>query len=175
MFDRSMLEERDIEYDGLAVVLFICSFVGIAALTAWMIGSAAQTFSPLVFVAGALVAAAVNGAWIFGYPRRAAIPAMSLVMLLSLLLVPAFFDVDGLLLREAEGAPSSVIHVAVGLYVGGLGIAFLAFMVFGFLGPLIGAVQGLLRGEKRARETLVIHCVLTFAALVLVFFPRASP
>src|SRR5262245_10943086 len=136
MGNRSLLDERHIEYDDLAVVLFILAFLGVAALTTWMVGSAAQTFAAPVFGAGALVGAAVIGAWIFGYPRRAAIPAMALAMLLATLLMPAFFDLSGMLLREAAGAPASRVYVAMGLYVGGLGVAFLGFMVFGFFGPL---------------------------------------
>ena len=175
MAERSLLDERHIEFDDLAVVLFICAFFGIGALTVWVVGSAAQTFAAPVFVAGALVGAAVIGAWIVGYPRRAAIPAMALVMLVAMLVMPAFFDMDGALLREAEGAPVSRVYIAMGLYVGGLGVMFLAFMVFGFLGPLVGAVLALRRREKHARETLMLHGALTFIALVLVFFPRASP
>jgi hypothetical protein len=174
MGERSLLDDRHIEYDDLAVVLFVCAFLGIAALTVWVIGSAAQTFEAPVFVAGALVGAAVIGAWIAGYPRRAAIPAMALVLLIAMLVMPVFFDMDGALLREAAGAPVSRIYVVMGLYVGGLGVAFLAFLVFGFFGPLAGAVLALRRHEKHARETLALHGVLTFVALVLVFFPRAS-
>jgi hypothetical protein len=175
MGERSLLDDRHIEYDDLAVVLFICAFIGIAALTVWIVGSAAQTYEAPVFVAGALVGAAVIGGWIVGYPRYAAIPAMALVMLLAMLAMPAFFDMDGALLREAEGAPASRVYVVMGLYVGGLGVAFLAFMVFGFLGPLAGAFLALRRREKYARQTLILHCALTFVALVLVFFPRISP
>lgn len=175
MGERSLLDGRHIEYDDLAVVLLLCAFFGVGALTVWVVGSAAQTFGAPVFVAGALVGAAVIGAWIVGYPRRAAIPAMALAMLIAVLAMPAFFDMGGALLREAEGAPASRLYVVMGLYVGGLGVAFLAFMVFGFLGPLVGALLALRRREKGARETLMLHCALTLLALVLVFFPRASP
>lgn len=175
MEKRSLLDDRHIEYDGLAVVLFICAFLGVAALTVWVVGSAAQTFAVPVFVAGALTGAAVVGAWILGYPRRAAIPAMALVVLIAMLAMPAFFNMNGALLREAAGAPASRVYVAMGLYVGGLGVAFLAFLVFGFFGPLAGAVLAMRRREKHARDTLLLQCALTFVALVLVFFPRASP
>jgi hypothetical protein len=175
MDERSLLDDRRIEYDDLAVALFICAFVGVAALTVWVVGSAAQTFAAPVFVAGALTGAAVVGAWILGYPRRTAIPAMALVALIAMLVMPAFFDMDGALLREGVGAPASRVYVAMGLYVGGLGVAFLAFLVFGFFGPLAGAVMAARRRDKHARETLVLHCALTFVALALVFFSRASP
>jgi hypothetical protein len=170
---RSLLEDRVIEFDGLAVTLLACAFVGIGSLTVWLAGSAAQRFDALMVVAGAVVGAAVTAAWIFGYPRRAAIPAMALVMLVAMIALPAIFEMDGALLREAGDAPASRLYVAMGLYVGGLGVAFLAFMVFGFIGPLVGAVLALKRGEKQARETLALHCVLTAAALALILFPRA--
>jgi hypothetical protein len=170
---RSVLEDRVIEFDGLAITLLLCGFAGIGALTVWLAGSAAQRFDAPMIAAGALVGAAVTGAWIFGYPRRAAIPAMALVMLVAMIALPAIFEMDGALLREAGDAPASRLYVAMGLYVGGLGVAFLAFTVFGFFGPLVGAVLALKRGEKQARETLALHCVLTAAALALILFPRA--
>jgi hypothetical protein len=170
---RSLLEDRVIEFDGLAITLLLCAFVGIGALTAWAAGSAAQRFDVAIVMAGAAVGAAVTGAWVFGYPRRAAIPAMALVILVAMIGLPAIFEMDGALLREAGNAPASRLYVAMGLYVGGLGVAFLAFMVFGFVGPLVGAALALKRGEKRSRETLALHCALTAAALALIFFPRA--
>jgi hypothetical protein len=140
-----------------------------------VIGSAAQTFDLTVFAASALVGAAVIAAWIAGYPRRAAIPAMALVMLIAMLAMPVFFNMDGVLLREAKGAPASRLYIIMGLYVGGLGVAFLAFLAFGFIGPLVSALLALRRGEKHARQTVMLHGVLTFSALALVFFASASP
>lgn len=169
---RPLLDERKIEFDGLAVTLFACAFAGVGILTAWIAGSAAQRFDVAILAAGAAVGAAVVVAWIFGYPRRAAIPAMSLVILIAMIALPALFQMDGALLREASGAPASRIYVVMGLYVGGLGLIFLAFVVFGFLGPLAGAALALKRGEKQARETLGLHCALTAAALALILIPR---
>lgn len=169
---RSLLDEREIEFDGLAVTLLVCAFLGVSALTVWLAGSAAQRFDLPMIASGVLVGAAVTAAWIVGYPRRAAIPAMALVILIAMVLLPTVFQMDGALLREASGAPRSRIYVVMGLYVGGLGVAFLAFMVFGFFGPLVGAVLALKRREKRARETLVLHCALTAAGLALVVMPR---
>jgi hypothetical protein len=92
-----------------------------------------------------------------------------------MIVLPSLSQIDGPLLRDAVDAPIAHIYIAMSLYVGGLGVFFLAFMVFGFFVPLVGAVLALRRGEKRARETLILHCALTFIALALVFFPRASP
>lgn len=172
MTERSLLDERNIEFDGLAIVLLLCAFVGVAALTVWVVGSAAQTFDAGVFAAGVAVGAAVIAAWIMGYPRYAALPAIALVLLLAMRVMSAFFDMDGALLREASGTPVSRLYVAMGLYVGGLGVAFLAFLVFGFLGPLAGAILAFRRREAHARRTLALHAVMTFLALALVFFPR---
>jgi len=162
---RSILEDRVIEYEGLAIA-------GIGAAAAWMISSSAQRFDAGVIVAGAVVGASVNGAWILGYPRRAAIPAMALAILIAMIALPMIFDMDGALLREATDTPASRVYVAMGLYIGGLGVVFLALIVFGFIGPLVGAYLGLKRGEKRARETLTLHCALTGAAIALIFLPR---
>jgi hypothetical protein len=169
---RSLLDDRTIEFDGLAIALLASAFACVGALTAWLVGSAAQTFSPPVFMAGALVGAAVTGAWIVGYPRHAAMPAMALVLLIAMIVLPVFFRMDGALLREAAGTPPGHLYVAIGLYVGGLGVAFLSFMVFGFFAPLAGAWLRLRRGERGARSTLALHCALTAMALMLTFFPR---
>jgi hypothetical protein len=171
---RPLLDDRAIEFDGLAIVLMACAFLGVGVLTVWVVGSAAQRFDAPVLVAGAAVSAAVMAAWIFGYPRRAAIPAMALAILAAMIALPAVFEMDGALLREAVGAPASRLYVVMGLYVGGLGVFFLAFMVFGFFAPLAGAILGLKRGEKQARETLALHCVLLAAALALILFPRVG-
>jgi hypothetical protein len=169
---RSLLDDRVIEFDGLAITLLGCAFLGVGALTVWVVGNAAQRFDASIFAAGAMVGAAVTAAWIFGYPRRAAIPAMALAILAAMIALPAVFEMDGALLREAGGAPVSRLYVVMGLYIGGLGVFFLAFMVFGFFAPLTGAILALKRGEKQARKTLALHCVLLAAALTLILFPR---
>ena len=169
---RTILDDRIIEFDGLAVTLLTCAFAGVAVLTVWLAGSAAQRFDLPILAASAAVGVAVTGAWIFGYPRRAVIPLMALAILVAMITLPAIFEMDGALLREAGNAPASRLYVAMGLYVGGLGVFFLAFMVFGFVAPLVGAILALRRGEKRARETLKLHCVLLAAALALILFPR---
>jgi hypothetical protein len=55
----------------------------------------------------------------------------------------------------------------MGLYIGGLGLLFLAFIVFGFVTPLLGAVLRLRRGESGARASLYLHLVLCAAAIAL--------
>ncbi len=165
------LEDRTIEYDGLAITMLALGFIFIAALTVWIAGNAAQRFDAPVFATAALVGTAVCAAWCFGYPRYAAIPAMALVILLAAITLPLVFDMNGALLREASGTPPSRIYVAMGLYVGGLGVGFLAFMVFGFLGPLAGAVLRLKRRETGARFSLILHVVITGLACAITLPP----
>jgi len=168
---RSILEDRIIEYDGLAIVMFALAFAGLATAVALLVAGATQALDAKTIAAGAIVAAGVIGAWIAGYPRRAAIPMMSLVMLCAILILPAVFDMDGMLLREAAGTPVSHLYVAMGLYISGLGFAFLAFIVFGFFCPLAGALLAVRRGEPGARQTLMLHGVLCVIALALTLIP----
>lgn len=161
------LDPRHIEFDGLALALFAFAFCMIAGVTALLIGNAARSMDALTIVASALIAAGVIAAWIYGYPRHAAIPAMSFVFVCAILALPHVFDMNGALLREAAGAPASRVYIAMGLYVGGLGVLLLAFLVFGFIVPLVGAVLRVRRGEDRSRETLVLHLVLCGAAIAL--------
>lgn len=170
--DRRILDDRVIEYDGLAVVMLAAAFVGVSVVAGWMVSASAQVFDLRVVVASAVMGAAVIGAWIVGYPHRAAIPAVAIVILCAMIVLPIMFRMDGALLREGVGTPPGRLYVAMGLYIGGIGVAFLAFLVFGFFGPLAGAILGLRRGEKRARETLALHAALTAAAMALVFLPR---
>ena len=172
---RSIFEDRVIEFDGLAITMLACAFIGVSGLTVWAVSSAANSFYPPMIAVGAIVGAAVIAAWIFGYPRRAALPSIALVVLIAMMVLPSLSQVDGPFLQEAAGAASSRLYVAMALYISGLGFFFLAFMLFGFFVPLVGAVLALRRGEKGARGTLILHCVLTFTALALVFFGRASP
>lgn len=165
---RGIFVDRVIEYDSLAVVLMGISFVAVSALTSWLVAGAAQRADIAVIVAGAIVGAATIGAWIVGYERRAAIPAMALVFLIAIIALPMAFDMNGAFLQEVQaGGASRRVYVAMGVYIGGLGIAFLSLMLFGFFGPFVGAYLGLRRGEVRARETLALHGLLTGAALAL--------
>lgn len=172
---RSILEERHIEFDGLAIVMLALGFAGVAAATVWLAGSAAQRFDTPVWLAGGAVGAGMIAAWIVGYPRRAAMPGMAMVVLLATLLLPRLFNMNGALLREAAGAPAEHLYIAMSIYIAGLSVSLLALLVFGFLVPLCGAVLGLKRHEKHARETLVLHGVLTGLALLMVFFPFPQP
>jgi hypothetical protein len=161
------LDPRHIEFDGLALTLFALTFVTVSVATAYVIASTAETMDALTVLASVLVAAGVIAAWIYGYPRHAAIPAMSLVFVCAILALPFVFDMNGALLREAAGAPASRVYVAMGLYVGGLGVLLLAFLVFGFLVPLAGSVLRVRRREDRSRETLMLHLKLCGAAIAL--------
>jgi hypothetical protein len=172
---RSILEERHIEFDGLAIIMIALAFAGVAAATVWLAGSSAQRFDAPVWLSGGAVGAAVIAAWIVGYPRRAAMPAMAMVVLLAILLLPRLFNMNGALLREATGTPVEHLYIAMGIYIAGLSLSLLALLVFGFFIPLCGAVLGLVRQEKHARETLVLHGVLTGLALLIVLFPFPQP
>ncbi len=172
MSDRLPLDERSIEYDGLAIVLLAAAFLICGAGIASILSLATQTFDAGIVAAAGVVALAVLAAWIFGYPRRAAIPAIALVLLCAMEFLPVIFSMDGALMREAAGSPASRVYVVKGLYVGGLGVALLALLVFGFFCPLAGAVLGLRRREAKAREVLIVHALLTGGALALTLFPR---
>lgn len=172
---RSEFEDRHIEFDGLAIVMLALGFAVVTVVAAWLAGSAAQRFDMPILAAGGAVGAGVIVAWIFGYPRRAAMPAMAMVVLVALLILPRIFNMNGALLREAAGTPVAHLYVAMGLYVAGLSFILLMLLVFGFLLPLVGAVLGLKRHEQGARETLMLHGVLTGLALVMVFFPFPQP
>ena len=172
---QSILEERHIEFDGLAVVMLGLGFTGVAAATIWLAGSAAQRFDAPVWLAGGTVGAAMIAAWIVGYPRRAAMPAMAMVVLVATLLLPRMFNMKGALLREAAGTSAEHLYIAMSVYIAGLSVSLLALLVFGFLVPLCGAMLGLRRHGKRARETLLLHGVLTGVALLLVLLPFPQP
>jgi hypothetical protein len=144
------LDPRHIEFDGLALTLFALTFVTVSVATAYVIASTAETMDALTVLASVLVAAGVIAAWIYG-----------------ILALPFVFDMNGALLREAAGAPASRVYVAMGLYVGGLGVLLLAFLVFGFLVPLAGSVLRVRRREDRSRETLMLHLKLCGAAIAL--------
>lgn len=164
---KTSLDPRHIEFDGLANIMFALAFLLVAGALALIIGNATQALDAPVIAAASLIAAGVIAAWIVGYPRYAAIPAMSLVLMCGLLILPLVFDMNGALLREATGTPVARLYIAIGLYIGGLGLVFLAFILFGFIGPLVGAMLRLKRGEPHARETLTLHLMLCGVAIAL--------
>ena len=169
---RSILEDRSIEFDGLAIAMLALGFAGVSGFTFWILSSASQSVGVAVWIASALVGLGVISAWTFGYPRRAAIPAMSFVFVLAIALLPYVFDLNGALLREAAGAPPSRVYIAAGLYVGGLGIVVLAFLIFGFIGPLVGAILARRRREPHAASTLRLHIALGLGAVAILVGSR---
>jgi hypothetical protein len=112
--------------------------------------------------------------WVLGYPRRAAIPAMSFALVCAIAWLPFFFDMDGALLRDAAGVPASRLNVIAGFYIGGLGLVLLAFAVFGFLVPLAGALLALRRRLVGARSTVVLHIVLGLSAALVMALSRLA-
>jgi hypothetical protein len=182
---RSILEDRTIEFDGLAIAILALGFAGVSGGAFWILSSASQSMDVVVWIASALVGLGTIVAWIFGYPRHAAIPSMSFIFVLAVALLPYAFALNGALLREAESAPISRVYVAAGLHVGGLGIVALAFLIFGFLGPLVGAILALRRGVPGAALALRLHIALrrrcdpcrkqTAITVVIRFFGRFSP
>src|SRR5262245_19417763 len=164
---RSILEDRTIEFDGLAVAMLALGFVGVSGFVFWILSSASQSMGVPVWIASALIGLGVVIAWTFGYPRRAAIPAMSFIFVLAVAVLPYVFDLNGALLREAAGAPASRVAIAAGLYVGGLGVFVLAILVFGFIGPLAGAILALRRGAPAAAAALRLHIALGVGAIVV--------
>lgn len=169
---RSVLEDRTIEFDGLAIAILALGFAGISGFAFWILSSAAQSLGVAVCIASPLVGLGVIGGWILGYPRRAAIPAMSFVLVLAIAILPYVFDLNGALLREAAGAPASRVVLAAGLYVGGLGVLVLAFLVFGFIGPLIGAVLAVRGRLPDATSTLRLHIALGLGAVAVLVASR---
>jgi hypothetical protein len=170
--DRSPIEERSLEFDGLAIWVLVSAFAAVAAATFWLIASAAQTSGPATYLASAIVGSAMIGAWIFGYPRRAAMPAMSFVLACALAWLPLAFPMDGALLRDAAGTPPSRLYLVIGFYVGGLGLIVLAFAIFGFLMPLASAILALRRNIPGSRATVLLHAALCAGALLVLVVTR---
>jgi hypothetical protein len=168
---RSILEDRTIEFDGLAIAILALGFAGISAFVFWILSSATQSTGAPVWIASALVGFGVIIAWIFGYPRHAAVPAMSFVVL-AIALLPHIFNLNGALLREAAGAPASRVAIAAGLYVGGLGLVVLGLLIFGFIGPLIGAILAHRRGVPAAASSLRLHIALGLGAVAILVASR---
>jgi hypothetical protein len=172
LHDRSLVEERSLEFDGLAIWVLVSAFAGVAAATFWLIASATQTSSLATYLTSALVALAIIAAWILGYPRRAAIPAMSFVFVCAIAWLPLLFEMDGALLRDAAGTPPSHLYLVIGFYVGGLGLVVLAFAIFGFFIPFVGAFLALRRNVPGSRTAVLLHTALCAGALLILVVTR---
>jgi len=165
---------RPLEIDGLALTLLILAFVGVTATCWWLLSQASQADLAPVLTASLIIGAATIAAWLYGYPRRVLGASLALVALAALVYLPRLFVVDGVLLRETSGVPPSRLVTVIGLNVGGLGVAFLAFLIAGFAGPLWGTIVALRRHLPGASRTLTLQLKLILAAFILAAFPFPS-
>jgi hypothetical protein len=157
----------------LLVMLGLAFAIATALLAAglWLL-----TRAPLlpVIVTSAIVAAAGCGAWFFARRWRAQTPAIALVVFLALLAIPRLFVMDGIFLSEAAGMPASRLVTAMGLNVGAVFLVLLAFLIVGFIAPLIGAAQRQARHEAGAKTSMRAHLALTGVAVLAAAF-TATP
>lgn len=128
---------------------------------------------PVAIAAGVVLAAAV-GAWLLARRWRAGTAAVCLVLLLALLAIPRLFVVDGMLLNDARGMAGSHLAVIAGLDVGALGVGLLAFLVLGFVAPLIGAWLAQRRRESGSGMSLLVNAGLAVAAVLLMAVSSTS-
>jgi hypothetical protein len=168
---QSSMTDRSIEYDSLALVMFALGFLAVFACVAGLTATWSPV-SPGLFVAAALVGLGAVAGWIIGYPRYAALPCIGLVLLAATIVLPRLFPAGGALMPDLGATNGVRFHVIRGLYVGGLGVAVLGFLVACFIGPLIGASLRALRREKQARTTLLIHLALTAAAFAFIILTQ---
>jgi hypothetical protein len=118
-----------------------------------------------IALASILFAALIVGAALAGYPWRCSLPAAALVAFIAAILLPRAFVIDAVLLRDAAGLPPMRLHLAIGLSIGGVAMAFFAFLVVGFLAPLVAAIIAWRRQLPGAVTTLVIKSLLVAAAI----------
>ncbi len=170
--NRFPLEDRVIEFDGLAITVLILAFIGVSAAAFWIISAAAQNTGALTYIVSALIGLGIALAWIVGYPRRSAMPAMALVIVCALAWLPYIFRLDGALLRDSGGTPVSHLYLVAGLYVGGVGLVLLALSLVGFIAPLIGAILAVRQGRPGAHKVLALHVSLLIASVAILTFSR---
>jgi hypothetical protein len=165
---------RELEIDGLVIVLTAIAFAAIAGLLYFALSYASGAGPAPVAIASLIVAAAIVLAWLASYPHRATMIAVSLVILATIIYLPRIFVMDGLLLREASGLDGSRLRVAMGLNVGGVFIAFLGLLIFGFILPLVMSVFAARRRAPGSALTLDIHVRGLLVGVILVLFPFSS-
>jgi hypothetical protein len=165
---------RELEIDGLVVVLAASAFAAIAGLLYFALSYASGAGMTPVAIASAIVAAAIVLAWLASYPHRATMIAVSLVLLATIIYLPRIFVMDGLLLREAGALAGSRLRVAIGLNIGGVFIAFLALVIFGFILPLVMSALAARRGAPGSALTLDIHIRGLLIGIILVLFPFSA-
>ena len=155
-------------------MLAAIAFAVIAGLLYFALSYASGAGMAPVAIASAIISAAFVLAWLASYPHRATMIAISLVILATVIYLPRIFVMDGLLLREASGLSGSRLRVAIGLNVGGVFIAFLGLLVFGFILPLIMSALAARRGAPGSALTLDIHVRGLLVGIILVLFPFSS-
>ncbi len=161
---RSPYPDRELELDVLALLLLGLAGAGVAAAAFGVVQAMAPGSGVSAVLAALTVSAATLLAWIFGYPQRAALPAMASVLVCAFAALPLVFSLHAPFLTDAQGVPPGRLHLIAGLYVGGTALILLAFCVFGFLLPLAGAVRARLRRLPASGATLTIHLGLIAAA-----------
>lgn len=165
---RSPYTDRELELDGLALLLLALAGAGVTAAAAGLVQSIAPESGPAGLAAALLMAGGTVLGWIFGYPWRAALPAMASVFVCGFAVLPLVFQLQPPFLTDAAGVPPSRLHLIAGLHVGATGLAVLAFCLFGFLIPLTGAVRARLRRAPSSSVTLAIHLgLIAMAAAIL--------
>ncbi len=172
---RSLIDDRRIEFDALAIVMLGLGFLLTSTVSAVLVSNASGHLDLSAMIAGAGVGAAVIVAWIFGYPRHATAPSISLALMAALIVIPRVIHLGNALLPEADALPAVHRVMIGGLYAGGLMLALIAFMVCGFIGPTVGAYLRTKRREDGAREGLVLHAGLFGAACALVAVAAILP
>jgi hypothetical protein len=165
---------RELDIDGLVVVVASIAFAAIGGVLYLGLSYASGAGIAPVAIASAIVSAAIVLAWLAAYPHQATAVAVSLVLLAAIIYLPRIFVMDGLLLREAGGMPESRLRVAISLNVGGVFVAFLALIVFGFLLPLVMSVLAVRRGLPGSVRRLDIHVRGLLGGIILVLFPFSS-
>ena len=165
---------RDLEIDGIVVTLGALAFAGIAALLYFALAYASGAEPMPVAIAAGVVAAAIVLSWLAAYPHRATAVAVALVLLAAIIYLPRIFVMDGALLREASGISGSRLRVAMGLNIGGVFIAFLCLVAFGFIVPLISSILAASRRQPGSGIRLDIHLRATLAGIILALFPFTS-
>jgi hypothetical protein len=135
-------------------------FAAVANGTAFVIGIGAGGINTAVILAAICIGAFVVAAWVVGYPRQATAPFIGVVVIVAAELVPRVIQIQNVLLPEAAELPTSRKYVVGGLYIGGVAMLLLAFMICAFAGPAISAYFRFRRREDGAVATLRLHGAL---------------
>jgi hypothetical protein len=111
---------------------------------------------------------------LLGYKWRFSVPASALILFIAFVLIPRAFVIDGLLLRDAIGMPAMRLQAAIGLSIGGVALGFLAFLVVGFIAPLVAAIIAWRQQLPGAVPTLVVKGVIIVLAILIAAAPATD-